>query len=169
MEWFWFFDLDDTLLDNTHRKHYLTARSTPDWDGFHQTHELMKDTPRSWTQGLWSNSSFQYGRYGFLTARDERASLGTRLCLSHHGLLAGADVLLLKPVSPERGIYFKIRTLLSRLSSHADDVIIMVEDKPDIVSALRALQHPRLHVIDANVPDSTLRTAVDMMGNYGSL
>lgn len=168
----WLFDLDETLFDNKHREHHV-LKEVPDWDAFHAFDEMVKDTPMPWTEGLWVDGKFRYGPHGFLTARDHRCAEATQWCITEHGfagekplmmaygsgvgstimrLLMKEPVLFMNTPKRESGVHFKALTLLQLLEADLELQIVFCEDQPRILHALRALDHPRMAVLDVNDP-----------------
>lgn len=159
----WIFDLDDTIFDNSHRRHYI-ERPVPDWDGFHQTHELVRDVPKAWTAGLFGGGLFRYGYHAFLTARDERAREGSTEALRRHGMLhAWRTPLMMKPQGPETALPFKLRMLLMLTQTMPDTPIVFVEDRADIIEAARSMGVDNLRVVDALRED--LREEIERIGD----
>lgn len=186
MKTLWLFDLDETLFNNEHRKH-LVKNGVPDWDAFHAYDQLIKDTPMPWTEGLWVDGKFRYGPHGFLTARDHRSAEATQWSITTHRfagdkpLMMGwgsgvgsamlrlameEPVLLMNTPSRESGVHFKALTLLQLLEADLDLQIVFCEDQRRILRVLRALDHPRLTVLDVN--DDAFLTLIHYYGTFAT-
>lgn len=164
MKTLWLFDLDETIFDNKHREHHV-KKDVPDWEAFHAYEEVIKDTPMPWTAGLWdANGTFRYGEHGFLTARSPRCQDVTRDCLVKHGFFHKDCELHMKTPEHEAGVHFKALKLLELLAESLGRQIVFCEDQPRIIQTLRALEHPRLTVLDVN--DEAFLTRVHYYGTF---
>lgn len=170
------FDLDDTLINNNHRKHHvfdvegsigepLRKHDNPDWDTFHSYDLMLQDTCREWTKGLWNKGKFLYGEHAIVTARDKRCAEATLASAFKLDLIDENTTVTMKGVrSGEPSNFYKARIALSVLDNYPEHDIIFVEDMPDIVATLRRLEHPRLTVVDAGLSDSEIRAIIDDLG-----
>ncbi len=150
------FDVDGVLADVTHRLHHLAERPK-DWDGFfaaaHRDPVLEPGRARV-------RAAAQQHAVLYLSGRPERLREVTEQWLRNHEFPAGA--VLLRPDRDRRPARLLKRQVLRRVSTAAE-VVLVVDDDPEVCQALRAAGFP-VEVADWQPPTADLRRAQEREG-----
>ena len=133
-------DIDGTLTDISHRKHFALKR---DWYGFHG--KLMNDPIRedvAWLiRSNWNNPESERPKIILCTGRPERYREKTNEWLAKNDMKKFIDVLLMRPKSDHKSdTEVKPKMLENYFGSRQktlDSVLFVIDDRVKVVKAWR--------------------------------
>jgi hypothetical protein len=126
-------DLDGTLADCSHRRHFLDGDS-PDWDAFYDA--CGKDTPNGWCVTLINSLVKAEVPVTIVSARRQAEYQKTLAWLVEAGISGDVSVSLLRP---DRD-YTPDNVLKQRWLEGfgKDNVLFVVDDRPKVIRMWRA-------------------------------
>jgi phosphoglycolate phosphatase-like HAD superfamily hydrolase len=129
------FDIDGVLADVSHRLHYVRQRPK-DWDAFFAAagDDAVLEPGRERARQAAAEHALVY-----LSGRPERLRQVTEDWLARHELPPG--LLLLRPDRDRRPVRLLKLQLVRRLARGAD-VVLVVDDDPEVCAALRSSGYP---------------------------
>lgn len=123
-----FCDIDGTIADNTHRKHFIEClREEQDWDEFYNPYRVSQDTPIAVGIGLARFFSKAKGFY-FLTGRPERLRQTTTDWLGKHFDLAGSPLLMRGDRDWSKATSYKEKQIIEMMQRHPGEPAIFIDD-----------------------------------------
>ncbi len=150
------FDIDGVLADVSHRLHHVRERPK-DWHAFFAA---AGDDPLLEAGCERARRAAAEHALAYLSGRPERLREVTEDWLARHELPPG--LLLLRPDRDRRPARLLKLQLLRRLSRGAD-VVLVVDDDPEVCAALRASGY-RVEQADWQPPPAELRHAQEDEG-----
>lgn len=148
------FDLDGTLYDNSHRVHMIPTDRTDTvaWSAFNSACE--GDTARPAMIGLVRSLLEAGADVRYLTGRGESARVPTMRKLVSDGILVMHQELTMRSMTDYRPApVFKREVVQGWLDADPDAHVLMLEDDPAIVEALRQMDRVTVLQIDSLCAD----------------
>jgi phosphoglycolate phosphatase-like HAD superfamily hydrolase len=149
-------DIDGVLADVSHRLHHVRQRPK-DWDAFFAA---AADDPVLEPGRARVRDAAQHHALVYLSGRPERLREVSEQWLARHGFPPG--LLLLRPDRDRRPARVLKPQLVRRLARGAD-IVLVVDDDPEVCAALRASGYP-VEQADWQPPVAELRTAQEDEG-----
>jgi hypothetical protein len=126
-----FCDIDGTIVDNFHRRHYVTDLMWKDWDKFYSDEETKLDRPILLAQAVLPLLMGRVSSYYFLTGRPERCRAITNWQLAEHFKLAVPPnrLLMRGDTDHRKGTVYKEEQVKSHLLSDEHGLFIDDDDR----------------------------------------
>lgn len=128
------FDIDGTLADVEHRRHYV-QRPKPDWAAFSAA--MVDDVPRADVCRLFEDLAGHYMIFA-VTGREEAYRQATREWFIRHSLCPPA-MLLMRPTKDYRADEVIKREIYERDIAPEHRPILVVDDRPKVIRMWRSL------------------------------
>lgn len=136
------FDVDGTLLDCTHRLHWID-RFPKQWDTFYSYGEMMKDRPIKGMIQLAKDLQDAGHDVGIVSGRRQSTRLVTQLRLRQFGLIVPDSLTYMRRDGDRRPGHEVKRGLMkiawTEAYEHGHEINVVFEDDPDCVRAYRDL------------------------------
>ncbi len=127
------FDIDGTLADITHRRHYLDEKK-PNWHAFND--KMGEDTPNmpvvELYKTLWDSEKYELI---LVSGRGEESRKVTEQWLTWNEI--PFDRLLMRPAKDFRADYVIKEEILDKLLSEGKNILFTVDDRQQVVDMWR--------------------------------